>query len=149
MQDTVEKKKHSKIKYLKERVIYICVFLALVIVEILIALFVHDNFIRPYGGDIIIVGVIYCFIRILFPYRFTKLPFYVFVMALTVEIAQYFRYVELFGLANNKLMRTVLGTSFSVHDIICYGIGAVICLVIQFIVLRYKRGAKEKKKISE
>jgi len=32
----------------------------LLLIEILIALFVHDEFIRPYVGDALVVIVLYC-----------------------------------------------------------------------------------------
>ncbi len=139
MNGKIKTTKHSNIKYLKQRIIYACVFLALVIIEILIALFVHDSFIRPFGGDIIIVGVLYCFIRIIFPNKFRKIPFYVFIMALIVEIAQYFHFAELLGFDNNPILRTALGTTFSFIDIICYGIGALICLVAQILIKKYSK----------
>ncbi len=42
---------------------YIISFLILFIIEALIALFVHDNFIRPYIGDILVIILMYTFIR--------------------------------------------------------------------------------------
>ena len=36
----------------KPKFIYAFLFFAVFIVEVLIALFVHDSFIRPFGGDI-------------------------------------------------------------------------------------------------
>lgn len=35
----------------------------LLIVEIFIALYVHDAFVRPYVGDILVAILIYCFIK--------------------------------------------------------------------------------------
>ena len=35
----------------------------LFLVEVFIALFVHDNFIRPFFGDVLVVILIYCFIK--------------------------------------------------------------------------------------
>ena len=37
--------------------------LLLFIVEVMIALFVHDNFVRPYVGDYLVVMLIYCAVR--------------------------------------------------------------------------------------
>ena len=36
----------------------------LLTIEVLIALFVHDAFVRPYIGDVLVVVVIYTFVRI-------------------------------------------------------------------------------------
>lgn len=48
----------------KQRIKYGAAFLLLLCVEVLIALYVHDDFIRPYIGDVLVVGVVYCFLRI-------------------------------------------------------------------------------------
>ncbi len=42
---------------------YLSAFFILLTIEVFIALFVHDNFIRPYIGDVLVVIVIYTFIR--------------------------------------------------------------------------------------
>ena len=46
---------------------YIIGFLILLVIEILIALFVHGGFIRNYLGDVIVVWVVYCFVKMIFP----------------------------------------------------------------------------------
>ena len=47
---------------MKKRIPYIVLFVLLVGVEVVIALTQHDNFIRYYGGDIIVMWVLYCFV---------------------------------------------------------------------------------------
>ena len=43
---------------IKLRTRYIIAFVLFLIMEILIAVFIHDNFIRPYVGDVLVVVVI-------------------------------------------------------------------------------------------
>ena len=38
-------------------------FIIVFIIEAIIAVFIHDNFIRPYFGDVLVVVLIYCFIK--------------------------------------------------------------------------------------
>lgn len=99
-------------------------------IEIFIAKFVDDAFIRPYGGDILVVILIYYFVKSFLQVK----PFYlvlgVLLFAYMVEVGQYFRMVEVLGLQDYKVMRIVLGTSFSWIDILCYTIGAIICYLI-------------------
>ena len=102
----------------KKRRIYGAAFLALLAIEILIALFVHDRFIRPYGGDILVTVLLCCLGRIFFPEK-PKL-------ALSVEICQYFDFVTRLGLGNSPFFRTLLGTTFSPADILCYGAGCAL-----------------------
>lgn len=114
---------------MKKRVLYTAVFLILLVIEVLIALFVHDRFVRPYLGDVIVVVVVYCFVRIWIPERVRLMPLWVFLFAVCVEVLQYFRIVEVLGVENNAFLRTLIGTSFSWEDIVCYAAGCVVLAV--------------------
>ncbi|MHC1694832.1 MAG: DUF2809 domain-containing protein [Eubacteriales bacterium] len=129
----------KQVNTMSGRLIYLLVFLVLVAAEVVIALFVHDRIVRPYVGDIIIVAVIYCFIKIFIPNGVKLLPLYVFIFASMVEVAQYFDFVTLLGLEDNSFFRILLGTSFSYIDIICYAIGAVFCFATEYVLLVKKR----------
>lgn len=102
---------------------YIIAFIVLLLVEVLIALFVHDNFIRPYVGDMLVVIVIYAFIRIWIPEKCKLLSLYIFLFAAGVEVLQYFKLVELLGLQDNTFLRILIGTTFDIKDILCYAAG--------------------------
>lgn len=117
----------------RNRLVYLVLFLVLVTVEVLIALFVHDSFVRPYVGDVIVVAVICCFLRIFIPNKIKLMPLYVFLFAAVVEVLQYFDYVTVLGLGGSKFFRILLGTSFSYADIICYAVGGVICIGAEYI----------------
>lgn len=109
-----------------KRVIYAALTLILLITEVLIALYVHDAFIRPYIGDVLVVVVIYTFIRIFIPEKCPLLPLWVFIFAAGVEVSQYFHIVELLGLGNNRFFRVLIGSVFDFKDILCYGAGCAI-----------------------
>lgn len=111
---------------MRKRIYYIVLTVILLAVEVLIALFVHDRIVRPYIGDVLVVVVIYTFIRIWIPDSVRLLPLYVFVFAVGVEILQYFNLVERLGVEDNVFLRTVIGTSFDVKDILCYAVGCVL-----------------------
>ena len=115
----------------KKRVLYLLLTLALIAVEVLIALYVHDDFIRPYIGDVLVVVVIYIFLRIWIPNGAMLLPVYVFLFAVGVEILQYFHIVDKLGLADNRFMRILIGGTFDWKDILCYGVGCGILMVIE------------------
>ena len=110
----------------KTRVLYAGFFGILLLAEVCIALFVHDGFVRPYLGDVLVTVLICCLIRMIVPNRFPALPLYVFIFAALVEVAQYFEIVKILGLDNNRLIRTIVGTTFSVMDLICYGVGVLL-----------------------
>ncbi|MDE6434590.1 MAG: DUF2809 domain-containing protein [Lachnospiraceae bacterium] len=105
---------------------YSVTFLLLLMIEVLIALYVHDDFIRPYIGDVLVVIVVYCFIRIWIPDRCRLLPLYVFLFAAGVEVLQYFDLVRVLGLEENVFLRVLIGSVFDWEDILCYAVGCVV-----------------------
>ena len=111
---------------LMPRAVYAVSFAVILIIEILIALFVRDSFIRPYGGDILVTILLCCFVRMIFMEKIPLLPLWVFLFAVTVEVLQYFDIVSILGLGGIKFFVVLIGNSFSVIDILCYAIGCVL-----------------------
>ncbi len=122
-----------------KRIFYLIIFILLIVVETLIALYVHDDFIRPYIGDIIVVIVLYSFVRIFIPEKCNLLPFYIFIFSVAVEVMQYFKIINILGLQNNNFARVIIGSVFDLKDIACYGIGSLILGLYEiFIKDKYK-----------
>lgn len=121
---------------MKKRLWYGVASGVILILEILIALFVRDAFIRPYGGDILVTVLICCFFRTFFPEKPKLLPVWVFLFAVAVELGQYFDFVTLLGLGDSVFFRTLLGTSFSWADILCYGAGCMLFALAEQIRLK-------------
>lgn len=67
---------------MKKRFFYIISFLLIFCIEVLIALYVRDNFIRPYVGDMLVVVLVYSFVRIFLPTGIPRMSFYVFLFCL-------------------------------------------------------------------
>lgn len=122
------------------RTTYFLLFLLLIIIEVLIACFINDSFIRPYLGDVIIVWTVYNFAQIFLVKRCS--PYVVcvgvFLFAVLVEVMQGIHIVELLGLENSSFFRTLIGTQFDLNDIVCYTIGSL--LLAGFIFIRKKKG---------
>ena len=113
----IEQKKQTKT--IDKRILYALTTIILLVIEVLIALFVHDSIIRPYVGDVLVVVVIYTFVRIIIPERVAFLPLYIFVFAVVVEIFQLINVVDLLGLSDNRFFSILIGTVFDIKDIIC------------------------------
>jgi len=132
---------------MQPRIKYILAFLSILVTEVLIALFAHDRFIRPYGGDILVTVLICCFVRIFFPLGtpsqnsvWVKLvPLWVFLFSIAVEVAQYFDYVNLLGLGDIAFFRILLGTTFVWMDLVCYGVGCVAFAIWESISNRFRK----------
>jgi hypothetical protein len=118
------------------RFIYLTGFVALLILEILIGIYVDDRFIRPYGGDILVVILLGCLYRSIRPLGRLWLSGGIFVLALGVEIAQHFNFVDLIGLGHIRFFRILMGTSFSWADILSYGAGCVIFFLMDWLLQR-------------
>lgn len=131
-------------KDFKLRVIYGVVTVFLLVIEVLIALYIHDSFVRPYIGDVLIVILLYTFARIWIPKKYGFLPLWIFLFAAAVEGLQYFKLVELLGLQNNVFMRTLMGSVFDVKDIICYAAGCMILGVYELIKRKNWKPAKDR-----
>lgn len=110
---------------------YFILTILLLSIEICIALFVHDNFIRPYIGDVLVVILIYCFIKSFFnlPPNITAIA--VLLFSFVVETLQYFKVVNLLGLQNSKVASIIIGTSFAWQDIIAYILGIAIVILAE------------------
>lgn len=108
-------------------------FAALIIflVEVAIAtLFKSVSFVRAYLGDILVVILIYCFIRAFFRIKNTKkLLIGIFCFAVFVEVLQYFKIVTFFGFGKGTLGYILLGNHFSYEDILCYATGCFLAFI--------------------
>ena len=127
---------------MNKRITYLIFTIIFLTVEVLIALFIHDDFVRPYIGDVLVVMVLYTFIRIFIPEKIRMLPSYILCLAVLVEILQYFRIVELLGLQDNRFFSVLIGSVFDMKDIICYALGCTLIVIGQMV---YKRSCKSKK----
>ena len=110
---------------------YFALALLILVVEILIAIFVHDSFIRPYIGDLLVVIFIYCFLKSFVSLSTSKAALYVLLFSYFVEALQYFRIVQILGFQRNNLARIIIGTSFDWKDILMYTIGIVTVVIIE------------------
>ena len=122
-----------------KRLSYFLIFCSLMAVEVCIALFVHDSFIRPYVGDMLVTLLLCCMARGAVPEKMRLLPLYVLLFAACVEIGQYFDVVALLGLEDNRIISIALGRTFSWLDLVCYAIGCVAASGLDAILFRSRR----------
>lgn len=102
------------------------------LVEVVIATVLnHQFFIRAYLGDVIVVVLLYTFVKSFFIIDNTKLILGIFAFSCLIEFAQFFNIAEKLGFKPGSLMYIVIGNSFSWIDILCYGAG---CLMLYIFV---------------
>ena len=121
----------------RKRIFSLAAFLLLLAIEIVIGLCVHDRFVRPYGGDVLVVILLYFLCRIFLPEKPAYLSLWIFLFAVLVEVTQIIPLVDLLGI-QSRLIRVIMGTSFAWGDLLAYGAGTVVTLVLDW--NREKRG---------
>ena len=121
------------IRLQKSRLYYLGLFILLFICEVLIAKFYFTDFIRAYVGDVLVVILLWSFVRFIFPNKIKLLPLWVLLFACAVEIGQYFNYTELLGVSDNPLLCTLMGTSFAWGDIASYAVGSAVCAAAEIV----------------
>jgi hypothetical protein len=110
---------------------YFLLAVLLFIIEVLIALFLHDRIVRPYVGDFLVVILLYCFVRAFFNISVIKTAIAVLLFAYLIEWLQYLNLVEKLGLRNSKLANVVLGNLFEWIDMIAYTLGAAAVIMLE------------------
>lgn len=110
---------------------YLFLTVIVFIAEVFIALFVTDNFVRPLVGDALVVVLIYCFLRIFLNVNRLKVAVGVLLFAFTIETLQYFDYVKLLGLENNRILSVAMGRTFEWLDFAAYFAGFLLIIVIE------------------
>lgn len=115
---------------------YFGLALLIFVVEVLIALFVRDNFVRPYLGDVLVVILIYCFVKSFFNLPVFAVALFVLIFSFTIEFLQYINIVEKLRLEQSAIARTIIGTSFAWIDILAYVVGIFIVLFVEKYLLK-------------
>jgi hypothetical protein len=99
--------------------------------ELGIALFLNDSWIRPFFGDFLVVILLYCFFKSFIYVSVKACLSYVLMISLIVETLQHFDFVKIIGLENITVVKVILGTSFSWIDIIMYTFGVVFVYIME------------------
>lgn len=101
------------------------------VTEIGIARYVDDDLIRPYGGDSLAVVLVYLALRAVLPLRVRAALAIALTVAVIVELGQWAQLLDVLGLRDNVLARTLLGGQFDLLDFVAYGSGAAVVLAVE------------------
>ena len=107
---------------MKKRWGYLLAFFTILAVEICIGLFVRDDFVRPYVGDMLVTVLLCCLAKVACPGSRPAAP--VFVFAAAVEGFQWLELTEKLGL-EGTVLGVILGSTFDWKDLLCYGAGCL------------------------
>jgi len=118
-------------KHLRFNLRYSILCLLFFCIEVYIALYVKDAFVRPYVGDMLVVMLLYCGLQTFVKISILNAALFVLIFATIIEILQYFNWVQLLRLESNDMARVVMGTSFEWLDLLAYAVGTVVVIVVE------------------
>lgn len=125
---------------MKKRIPYIIILILLIAVEVVIALTQHNNWLRSYGGDVIVVWAVYCLVQSVIGGKKPVITHIgVLIFAFLVEFLQYIHIVDIIGLGDIEFFRILIGTSFAVEDLLSYALGTAIGIVGSFLYNKIRR----------
>jgi hypothetical protein len=110
---------------------YLTLTLLLFLTEVLIAVYVHDDFIRPYVGDFLVVVLLYCFVCSFVKAPVVPMALGVLLFSYLIETLQYFNIVQWLGLGKSRLANVIIGNYFTWHDIIAYTVGIGFTILVE------------------
>ncbi|WP_026933742.1 DUF2809 domain-containing protein [Christiangramia echinicola] len=111
---------------------YILGFVVLLIVEIMIAKYITDDFIRPYLGDFLVVILLYCFLMAIFRFSILKALIIVLLFSFAVEFFQMINIVKVMQYQPPEVVMIILGSSFSIWDLLAYTLGILCCFSLEY-----------------
>ncbi len=123
----------GKEEIVKKRSTFILLFILLLGIEILIGKYA-SGWIRNSLGDILVVILLYAFCRSVYTGNLPKwfvLPAGILLFAYGVEFLQLWGFCDRLGITN-RLLRIIIGTGFSIGDLLCYTIGSIPCFLAEY-----------------
>jgi Protein of unknown function (DUF2809) len=100
-------------------------------IEVCIALYAHDEIIRPYVGDFLVVILLYCMVKAFVNASTWKIGLAVLIFSYFIETMQFFNIVHRLGLQHSRIASVVLGTSFEWTDLLMYTLGIAAVFLIE------------------
>jgi hypothetical protein len=110
---------------------YFLLAMLLFVIELLIALYLHDRFIRPYVGDFLVVIFLYCFFRSFLKTNYVIVALAVLLFAYIIEVTQYFHLIKRLGWQHFRLAHWILGSGFEWIDLVAYTLGIIVVISIE------------------
>lgn len=95
-----------------------------------IAIYIKDQFIRPFLGDVLVVIWLFYFLYSIFNLKSQITAHIVLFISFSIEIAQYFKLIYLLNIEHIQIIKIILGSTFDWYDLLAYTIGWLVVLLI-------------------
>lgn len=96
----------------------------LLALELLIAGFVHDDFVRPYLGDALATVLVYCLLRLCWRAPVEVVLLAALLVSYVIEVGQALHLLAWLGWQHSRVARLLLGSQFGWEDMLAYTLGA-------------------------
>jgi len=113
----------------------------LLALEICIARFAHDRFVRPYVGDFLATILLYCLLKCVWSAPAGRVVAVALLVSYAIEVAQPAHLLSWLGWQHSPVARLVLGSQFEWGDLLAYTLGAAVVLGLEYV--RGRRTAQE------
>ncbi|MDO7852078.1 ribosomal maturation YjgA family protein [Hymenobacter convexus] len=110
---------------------YFLLGIGLLVLEILIALYLHDKIIRPYVGDFLAPIFLYCLVRSCCMVAPRRVAAVVLLIAYLIELLQYFHFLSWLGWQHVRVANVLLGNHFEWADLLAYTAGIGLVLLVE------------------
>lgn len=110
---------------------YLIASMILFLIEALIASFLTQGFIRHTFGDYLVVILLYCIFKSFIKTKPIYIAAIVLVIAFGIEFLQLTNLLALLNLQNSTVAKLILGSTFSISDLIAYTFGVLSILIIE------------------
>ena len=117
---------------------FLIISCSILLIEITIALFINDQFIRPIFGDYLASILVFYLLATFLKTDLNKIAILSLFISYTIEFLQYINILELLHLDKIKILNILLGNSFSWTDMLAYTLGIMTVALIH----NYKKTIK-------
>jgi len=109
---------------------YFTIFILLLVTELAIAYFQFSQFIRGFIGDVLVIPLLYSFVRMISKVPGKRALFLVLSVAFVIEMLQLLSITEWLQI-ENPILQIALGSTFDGWDLVAYLFGALVVLFIE------------------
>jgi hypothetical protein len=102
------------------------------LIETTIALYLTSGFIRSTFGDILVVMLMYCFIKSFINSKPFPTAIGILMFAFTIEFLQLFKLTEILNPQKNEILQVILGSTFQISDLLAYSFGTLTILILEY-----------------
>ncbi len=107
------------------------IFFVLFCIEVIIAIYIKQGFIRVVFGDFLVVIMLYYFFKSFIKTKPIYIAIIVLFIAYLVEFLQFIDILSIVNYKKNSLVNIILGTTFNMEDIIAYTLGIATVILIE------------------